>query len=121
MFVYSFGAKSFTAFWRYWNPVYHYVLYYWVYQPLHTFLPRPAAILITFVLCGFLLHDLAHIFFTGVPLITLWFLFLGVGVIAGDLAAMNLSQHSFPVRLTANVLYLASAFEVARRVALLLF
>jgi hypothetical protein len=51
----------------------------------------------------------------------LWFLFLGVGVIAGDLAAMNLSQHSFPVRLTANVLYLASAFEVARRVALLLF
>jgi hypothetical protein len=121
MLVYSFGARSFASFWHYWNPVYHYFLYYRVYQPLHAFLPRPVAILLTFAFCGFFLHDLALIFITGVPLITLSFFFLGVGVIAGELFSMDLSRQPYAIRLTANTVYLVSSFEIARRVALLLF
>jgi hypothetical protein len=54
----SWGASSFAEFWRYFNPVYGYVLYYYSYRPLRRALQRPAAMWLTFVVCGFLLHDL---------------------------------------------------------------
>jgi hypothetical protein len=117
----SFGARSFTAFWHYWNPVYGYYLYYWFYRPLRRFMPRPAALLLTFAVCGFLLHDLPHLPFSGVPLITLWFLLLGAGVIISEALSMDLSRQSFIVRATVNVLYLAGSFEGGRRIALWLF
>lgn len=63
-FVKPFGARSFAAFWRQWNPVYGYYLYYFCYRPLARRLPRPAAMLITFVACGFVLHDLPAWLFT---------------------------------------------------------
>ena len=117
MFARSFGARSFAAFWRYWNPVYHYYLHYWVYRPLHRFLPRPIAILLTFAVCGFLLHDLPVGVFTRVPLITVWFLFLGAGGIVGEALRMDLSHQPFAARVMVNVIYLVGIFEVARRVA----
>jgi hypothetical protein len=121
MFARSFGAKSFAAFWRYWNPVYHYYLYYWCYRPLRTFLPRPIAVLLTFAVCGFLLHDLPLLPFTGVPLITIWFLLLGVGVIASEQLRMDLSRHWLALRVVVNVVYLVGLLEVARRLSLQLF
>jgi hypothetical protein len=121
MFVRSFGAKSFAAFWRYWNPVYHYYLYYWCYRPLRSFLPRPVALALTFAACGFLLHDLPHLPFTGVPLITIWFSLLAVGVVAGELLRMDLSRRRFTVRVMVNVVYLAGLLEVARRLSVQLF
>src|SRR5690348_16822353 len=55
--VKALGAPSFTEFWQYWNPVYGYFLYYYAYRPLHRFLPRALAMWLTFVACGFVLHD----------------------------------------------------------------
>src|SRR4051812_16714546 len=52
------GANSPADFWRYWNPVYGYALSYWSYRPLRRVLPRPLAVWLTFLLCGFVLHDL---------------------------------------------------------------
>jgi hypothetical protein len=117
----SFGAKSFASFWRYWNPVYHYYLYYWSYRPLTSLLPRPVAVLLTFAVCGFLLHDLPHLPFTGVPLITVWFLFLGAGAIAGEQLRMDTSKLPYAARSGINAIYLLGSFEVARRVAILVF
>ncbi len=57
-FIRPFGATSFAQFWRLWNPVYGYFLYHFSYRPLSRILPRSAAVLATFVVCGFLLHDL---------------------------------------------------------------
>lgn len=118
MFSRSFGARSFAAFWRYWNPVYHYGLYRWSYRPLRRFLPRPMAVLMTFALCGFLLHDLPHLPFTGVPLMTVYFLFLGAGAIVGEALHMDLSRRPYVFRVAVHVIYLTLMLEAARRLVL---
>jgi hypothetical protein len=118
MFARSFGAKSFADFWRYWNPVYHYFLSYWVYQPLRKVLPRPLAVLLTFAFCGFFFHDLLLLPFTHMPLITVWFLLLGIGVIVGEILHMDLSAQPQSFRIVANVVYIAGLFELARRITL---
>jgi hypothetical protein len=57
-FIKPFGATSFAQFWRLWNPVYGYFLYYYSYRPLSRVMPRAGAMLATFVACGFFVHDL---------------------------------------------------------------
>lgn len=57
-FIKPFGASSFARFWRQWNPVYGYFLFYYSYRPLSRVMPRAPAMMATFVACGFLLHDL---------------------------------------------------------------
>jgi hypothetical protein len=121
MLARSFGARSFVAFWRYWNPVYGYFLYYWSYRPLRIYLPRPIALVLTFALCGFLLHDIVHIVFTGVPLVTLWFVVLGGVAYVSDALRMDMSRRPYVVRAGVQLLYLVGSFEVARRLALFLF
>src|SRR5690242_13393457 len=49
------GAGSFRRFSQCWNPVYGYFLYYFAYRPLRRYLPRPAAVWLTFAACGFFL------------------------------------------------------------------
>ena len=121
MFSRSFGAKSFTDFWRYWNPVYHYFLSYWVYRPLRKLVPRPIAVVLSFVFCGFFFHDLILLPFTHIPIITIWFLLLGVGVIISETLHMDLSNQSQSLRITVNITYLFGLFEVARRITLGIF
>jgi hypothetical protein len=117
----ALGARSFVAFWHYWNPVYGYFLYYWSYRPLRRYLPRPVAVLITFALCGFLLHDIVHILFTGIPFVTTWFVVLAVGAYASEILGMDMSRRPYVVRAGAQLVYLLGSFELARRLALLLF
>ncbi|MGH3426661.1 MAG: hypothetical protein ACRDQZ_03690, partial [Mycobacteriales bacterium] len=57
-FLTPLGARSFADFWRLWNPVYGYVLLFFVYRPLRRWIPRPAAVYLTFLASCFLLHDL---------------------------------------------------------------
>ena len=121
MFALSFGANSFADFWRYWNPVYHYFLGYWIYRPLSAVVPRPIAILISFAFCGFFLHDLPLLAFTHMPLITVWFLFLGAGVIVGQALHMDLSAQPRSLRVVVNLVYIAGLFELARQTSLKLF
>jgi len=54
----SFFATSFAGFWRNWNPLFSYYLLYYSYRPLQKRLPRPWALLGTFLLSG-AVHDLA--------------------------------------------------------------
>src|SRR5437763_2985091 len=87
VFAKPFGARSFAEFWRYWNPVYGYFLYYYSYRPLRRVLPRPAAAWTTFLLCGFLLHDLVGWLATRTmrfPEMTLLFALFGAGVVASE-------------------------------------
>ena len=57
MFRRSFGASSFAGFWRHWNPLFSYFLYYRCYRPLARFLPRSLAVMLTFVASG-AVHDI---------------------------------------------------------------
>jgi hypothetical protein len=117
----SFGAKSFADFWRYWNPAYHYVLLYWIYQPLRKLVPRPIAVLISFMFCGLIFHDIFLLPFTHMPLITAWFLFLGIGVIIGEQLHMDLSRIPKSLRIIINILYIVGLFELTRRIMLKLY
>jgi hypothetical protein len=121
MFSFSFGARSFADFWRYWNPVYHYFLSYWVYRPIRRVLPRSVAVLLSFAFCGFFFHDLFLLPFTRMPLITIWFTLLGAGVIAGEILKMDLSELPLFFRVLVNSTYIVVLFELARRVTIALF
>src|SRR5207244_1758984 len=57
-FMRSFGAGTFSEFWQYWNPVYGYFLAYYIYALLRRICPRPMAVWLTFLTCGFVMHAL---------------------------------------------------------------
>jgi hypothetical protein len=110
-FVKPFGASSFAQFWRLWNPVYGYFLYYYSYRPLSRVMPRSLAMLSTFVACGFLLHDLpAWVFSRRVlpPGATIAFFLFGLGAVASDGFKMDLSGWPVAARAATNAIYLAA-------------
>jgi hypothetical protein len=90
--------------------VYGYFLYWFSYRPLLRVLPRPLAILITFVACGFVLHDLPAWLVTWrvlPPGATIAFFMFGIGTILGERLRMDLSNWPVWGRATINVGYLA--------------
>jgi hypothetical protein len=107
----SFGASTFTAFWQYWNPIWGYGLGKYVYAPLQKILPSWTALLITFVVSG-ALHDIVvmalrqSIAFT----ITIWFLFLGIGVVASEALGVEFSKQPKMIRVAINLTYLLTCF-----------
>jgi D-alanyl-lipoteichoic acid acyltransferase DltB (MBOAT superfamily) len=114
MLLRSFGASSFEAFWRYWNPIFGYFLGRYVYSPLRRVLPAALALVITFLVCG-ALHDLVTMAVRGswAFLFTPWFLFLSVGVLVSRATHMNISRLAWPVRATTHVAYLAVGLALA--------
>jgi hypothetical protein len=110
----SLGARSFAVFWQYWNPIWGYYLAKYIYSPLRIFLPSAAAIVATFV-CSGALHDLVAMLILGKPVFicTPWFLFLGIGVLLGEILDMDLSNHRWSVRATINILYVTACFGLA--------
>ena len=114
-----FGARSFAEFWRYWNPVYGYFLYYYSYRPLRRTVPRPAAAWLTFLLCGFVLHDLVGWLAARTvrfPEMTLLFALFGAGAIASEALHIDTSRHPFAVRAPANAAWLLAAWAIAAAV-----
>lgn len=49
MMVRAFGAASFAGFWRYWNPIFGYYLGRYIYTPASRVVPRPLALVVTFL------------------------------------------------------------------------
>ncbi len=110
-FIKPFAAGSFAEFWRLWNPVYGYFLYWFSYRPLARVLPRALAMLITFVVCGFLLHDLPAWFVTWrilPPGATIAFFMFGAGASLSERLHMDLSRWPVWARATINLGYLAA-------------
>jgi hypothetical protein len=107
----SWGAGTFLEFWRYWNPVYGYYLYYYCYRPLRRLgLPRPPATLLTFVASGFFLHDIVAWALLGRPVFPFVTVVLGTaGLIVLLTGWLKLDLALFPaiVRVAANLGYLA--------------
>ncbi len=109
LLVRPFAAPSFIGFWRLWNPVYGYFLYFWSYRPLRQFMPRPAAELATFAVSGFVLHDLplfAARRSLGVPYVTAWFVLAGAIAIAAERARLDVSSWPAAARIALNATYL---------------
>jgi len=109
----SLGAGSFAGFWQYWNPVFGYGLGRYVFSPLKRVLPRAAALIMTFVVCG-ALHDLVAMAIRRSPvfLFTPWFFLLGVGAVFGRAVGMDLSSRPWAIRASINLAYIAACLAV---------
>ena len=103
----SFGASSFAGFWQYWNPIFGYGLGKYVYAPLQRILPSWAALILTFVVSGGI-HDSvtmavrASTAFLFIP----WFFLLGVGIVLGRAAKMDLSKYAWAIRASIHLAYI---------------
>lgn len=110
----SLGAKNFSEFWRYWNPIFSYYLGKLVFKPLKTVLPSSFSLVITFVFCG-MLHDAVAtlagwkfvIFFTP------WFFFMGLGVVLSNFFKINYSGLFWILRAFINIVYISVCFIIA--------
>lgn len=110
-FIKPFGATSFAGFWRQWNPVYGYYLNRFSYRPLARIVGRRRAMFATFVLCGFLLHDLpAWIVVRRAlpPGATIAFTFYGAAAVAGERFHMNTGGLPVGARASINMGYLGA-------------
>jgi hypothetical protein len=110
-------ARSFSEFWRFWNPVYGYVLLFFIYRPLRRHVPRPVAVYLAFLASGFLLHDLpfnlsADLFLgrIGIPAVTLLFALFGALTLVGEALRVDLARFPAWVRAGANLGWLSAAF-----------
>jgi len=114
-----FGATSFARFWWYWNPVYGYYLYYYIYKPFAIYLTRPIAVLATFIFCG-VLHDLPFILLSVFALkripsftITTMFLFLGMVVVLTEKLNINFRRVPVTGRWLIHLLNIFLCWEMA--------
>lgn len=53
----AFHARSFKLFWRYWNPLYGYLLSKYINKPLSRKLNDKISTILTFIFSGLVLHD----------------------------------------------------------------
>lgn len=105
----SLGARSFAVFWQHWNPVFGYGLGRYVYSPLRHVASPAIALVLTFVVSG-AIHDLVTMAVRGSMafLFTPWFFLLGLGVIAGRAARIDLSGRPWLFRAAVNIAYVAA-------------
>jgi hypothetical protein len=103
-------APSFRDFWRAWNPVYGYVLLFFVYPTLRRYLPRRAAVYGSFLFSGFFLHDLPFNLPADlsrgrleIPAVTLLFAIYGGLTLLSEALRIDLSQRPTWLRATANL------------------
>ena len=96
MFRRAFGSSTFAGFWRYWNPLFSYYLYYYCYKPLDKFLPRSLVVIGTFTVSG-TIHDfvasimLLEIYILFSPVFTFW----GLLVVGEEVFSLNFSRTQF--------------------------
>jgi hypothetical protein len=106
-------AASFAEFWRSWNPVWGYYLYFWFYRPARRVLPHLAAVMVTFTASG-LAHNLlatllSHRFN---PFVTVWFVLYGAVTVVSEALHMDLSRLPAGVRIVINLAYLIGCYKL---------
>lgn len=100
----SMGAKNFTTFWKYWNPIFGYYLGKYIFKPLKKFLPVGIALLFTFIFCG-MVHDTVTTLYRGQLSLffSVWFLFMGLAVLITKAFQHNFSEQIWFMRATINL------------------
>jgi MBOAT, membrane-bound O-acyltransferase family len=114
-----FGARSFTEFWQYWNPVWGYYLFYYCYHPLHKKLPRSLSVFLTFLICGFI-HDLpfaiaAYVTNGKLPFFTITTFFILIGSLVVITEKVKFQFTSVPIRLRwlIHITFLLLCYQAA--------
>ncbi len=101
----SLGAKNFSAFWNFWNPIFGYYLGTKIFKPLKKIFPVTLAVVFTFIFCG-LIHDLVTTLFRNKLSLffSVWFLLMGIAVAITQYINYDLSQKQWIFRAAINLL-----------------
>ena len=120
MMIRSLGAGMFSAFWKYWNPIWSYYLGKFVFKPLKYFLPTSLSLILTFCICG-LLHDFVIMLYRWelTLLFTPWFLIMGLWVVISDFVKLDYSKTLWINRAIINITSIGISFIIAFQVRLL--
>ena len=120
VFVRPFTSSTLRAFWLHWNPVFGYYLAYFCYRPLRRIVSPPLAVLFTFAVSGFLLHDLllwpaalAKHEPLPYPAVTVAFLVSGGMVLVAEVQGIEFSRLPAPVRCLVHIACLAVSFGIS--------
>lgn len=103
MFKKAFSMANFRLFWNIWNPIYSYILTYYVYKPLRIVLPKPLSLVLTFIVNG-LFHDLVVFILLGHSrfVISKLFLIYAMLVVLESILKIRLPEHKL-IRLLYNL------------------
>lgn len=101
----SLGAKNFSAFWNFWNPIFGYYLGLKIFKPLKKVVPIVFAIILTFIFCGFI-HDLVTTLLRGKLSLffSVWFLLMGTTVVFSKYINYDLSNKKWLFRAFINLI-----------------
>ncbi len=100
----SLGARNFSTFWNYWNPIFGYYLGKFIFKPLKRTFPVSVSLVLTFIFCG-LIHDAVTTLVRGKIsfFFTTWFLLMSLAVLLTRILKHNFSTQSWIVRALINV------------------
>ncbi|SFW38801.1 hypothetical protein SAMN02927921_01451 [Sinomicrobium oceani] len=109
----SLGARNFSTFWNYWNPIFGYYLGHYLFKPLKRIFPVPVALVLTFTGCG-LIHDgVTMLFRGGVSLFfTIWFLVMGLAVLGTRYLNHNFAKQKWGLRALVNISIISACFLI---------
>ncbi|WP_189606134.1 acyltransferase [Salinimicrobium marinum] len=100
----SLGAKNFSTFWNYWNPIFGYYLGKFIFKPLKITFPVSVSLVLTFIFCG-LIHDAVTTLVRGNIsfFFTTWFLLMSLAVLFTRILKHDFSPRSWMVRALINL------------------
>lgn len=105
----SLGAKNFSAFWNYWNPIFGYYLGKKIFKPLKKVFPTGFSLVLTFIFCGSI-HDLITTLIRGKLSLffSVWFLLMGTMVVFSKCLDYDLSGKRWFFRAFINLSIICS-------------
>lgn len=117
----SLGAKNFSVFWNFWNPIFGYYLGMKIFKPLKQTLPLSFSLILTFVFCGFI-HDMVttlirqkiSLFFS------VWFLLMAICVVITKRINYDFSNKSWLLRAIVNLSIIGVCFFFTKYLNILL-
>jgi len=100
----SIGAKNFSTFWNYWNPIFGYYLGKLIFKPLKKKFPVSISLVFTFIVCG-LIHDVVTTIVHGKMSLffTTWFLLMSFAVLLTKILKHNFSNQIWITRALINL------------------
>jgi len=109
----SLGAKNFSTFWNYWNPIFGYYLGKCVFKPLKKEIPVVFALLSTFIFCGFM-HDAITTIYRGkISLFfTIWFTIMGFAVLIAKYLKHDFNRQKWIFRALVNLSIITLCFLI---------
>lgn len=109
----SLGAKNFSTFWNYWNPIFGYYLGKFIFKPLKKMFPIEISLLFTFIFCGMIHDAVTTIFRWKISLFfTIWFSMMGIAVLVTRYFNHNYNKRIWIFRASVNLSIIGLCFLI---------